>query len=456
MYIMLKNVIGKIRDALNGSKYERGVYLVGGIVRDEIMGLPANDDIDVVLEGDAGELADFICEKGLSCHRPVTYPKFGTAMVTIDGCNLEIVGARKESYASDSRKPSTETGTLKDDIYRRDFTINTLLKNLHSGELLDITGLGLDDISKGIIRTPQEPARTFEDDPLRMLRAVRFASRFGFEIAPQTYKAIIESAHRLSIISGERIRDEFIKIINGNNPILGLNMLRETKLLDEFAPELSAMYGVWQNEFHLYDVWEHSLRALINLPSNADIMLKLAALFHDSGKPSTKTTDEDEHIHFYEHQKVSEKIARDIMHRLRFSNAEIDEVSFLVGMHMRVGQYNSKWTNAAVRRLVRDSGEHLNDLILLTEADRLAANTKLLTVDLERLDKHIKSATKKLKGGIKSPLDGKEIIELTGITEGPEIGKLKKLLEEEVIEGNLLPDDKEKAKNWVMRIKQER
>lgn len=447
--LTIENVLIKIRDTVIGTNYENNLYLVGGIVRDEVMGIPAKDDIDIVLEGDAAELAEFLYKKGICDHKPVTYPRFGTAMVGINGCCVELVGARKENYDPASRKPSTERGTLKDDVYRRDFTINTLLKNLHTGEVRDITKLGIEDIERGIIRTPLEPITTFNDDPLRMLRAVRFASRFGFEIEPRTYKGICECAHRLSIISGERIRDEFVKIINCENPIIGLDMLRETKLLDEFAPELSAMHGVMQNEFHLYDVWEHSLRALINLPANSRLNLKLAALFHDIGKPQTKTIDEDGRIHFYEHQKLSEAISRKIMQRLKFSNADIDEVSFLVGMHMRVGQYNEQWTNAAIRRLVRESGDHLKDLITLTEVDRLAANTELLIFDLDNFVKHIKSATKKLKGGIKSPLDGKEIIEISGISEGPTIGKLKHLLEEAVIEGELLPEEKEKAAQLI-------
>src|SRR2546421_2571191 len=241
----------KLREATRGTEYEGRLYLVGGIPRDRALGLPVSDDVDIVLEGDAPRLARFLASKGLSDHAPVTYPRFGTAMITVDGHAVELVSARSESYEATSRKPDVRPATLMDDVLRRDFTINTLLENLHTGERQDLTGRSLADLEAGIIRTPLEPKVTFYDDPLRMLRAIRFAVRFGFNIDAPTWQAIIEDSHRLSlmgpnppVVSAERIRDEFLKILLSVRVVRGLTLLRESGLLTQFFPELLRMVGV--------------------------------------------------------------------------------------------------------------------------------------------------------------------------------------------------------------------
>ncbi|HOK54158.1 MAG TPA: CCA tRNA nucleotidyltransferase, partial [Armatimonadota bacterium] len=293
-----------LKEATRNSVYEYRLYLVGGIVRDEILGSPGEEDIDIVLEGDATKLARYLFNIGITDFKPVVFPRFGTAMVSIEGTQVELVSARSESYAPESRKPEIELASLEQDVLRRDFTINTLMKNLHTGEILDITGKGLSDLREGIIRTPTDPEVTFEDDPLRMLRAIRFSARFGFVIEDKTYEAIKNKAHRLSIISKERIRDEFSKMLMTSRAAQAIETLRTTGLLAQFAPELLEMYGVTQNIYHLYDVWTHTMKALESLPDTADLALRLATLFHDVGKPKTRSVDEKSQVHFYSHQHI--------------------------------------------------------------------------------------------------------------------------------------------------------
>ena len=446
-----------LREATRGTNYEGALYLVGGVVRDKYLAKDLPDpetatadnnaeDVDIVLEGDALELAEFLFKKGVCEHRPAVYARFGTAMITIAGTQVELVGARKECYEPTSRKPYTEPGTLLDDVLRRDFTINTLLENLHTGEVKDITGLALHDIRNKIIRTPRDPRQTFEEDPLRMLRAIRFAARFGFTIHPETYDAIRAMAHRLEIVSPERIRDEFVKILTSKNVAWGLEALRETGLLDQFAPELTAMRGVTQNVYHIYDVWTHTLKTVEAVPVDEGALLRLAALLHDVGKVQTRTVDEHGNVHFYGHQIVGAEIARNILRRLRFPNTIIDKVAFLILMHLRVGEYDNQWSDAAVRRLIRDLGDLLESAIKLTEADKAAANLYMPTVDLEALRRHIAKVRTEMAGKqFASPLTGNEIMEILGIGPGPEVGKLKAYLENEVVEGRLKPGDKEAA-----------
>ena len=447
----MDQILEILRRATEQTDYEGRLYLVGGVVRDSLLGTASDEDIDVVLEGDAAELAAFLYERGVAEHPPVTYPRFGTAMVSVCARQVEFVGARRESYDPASRKPSTQPGTLNDDVLRRDFTINTLLQNLHDGRILDLTGMARTDIQDRIIRTPQDPLVTFEDDPLRMLRAVRFAVRLGFSIHRDTYKAISAKAPRLRIISGERIRDEFIKIVMTAHARQGLQLLIETGLLQQFAPELAAAHGVLQNKPHVHDVWQHSLKTLELIPLESGITLRLAALVHDVGKPVAKTGSGGD-IHFYGHQSTGAEIARRIMHRLRFSSADCEHVAFLILMHMRVGEYNEQWTDSAVRRLIRDAGHALEDLITLTAADAAATNADEQLVDLDALRARIEAVKKDLQGkSITSPLSGREIMALLQMSSGPEIGEAKKYLEEQVVEGNLQAGDKEAAAELLLR-----
>ncbi len=449
-------VLEALRGATRGTEYEGRLFLVGGFVRDRVMGLPsATDDIDIVLEGDALALAQFLREQGLAEHRPVEFPRFGTTKIAIFGRDIEMVTARVESYTPDSRKPDVRPGTLGDDARRRDFTINTLLQSLDTGEISDPLGQAYADIEAGVIRTPTDPRLTFQDDALRMLRAVRFASRFGFTIDPFTWKAMRQGAARIGdvaadgkrVISYERIRDEFCKTLLTPRPARGLELLRESGLLAQFAPELPAMVGVTQNAFHAYPVWEHTLTALGSLPPDAPLLLRLAVLLHDVGKPPTRTADAEGHVHFYGHQDVGAELARRFLHRLKFSNDEIAVVTQLVAQHMRIGEYHTAWTDSAVRRLIRDLGPHLDDLFAIHRADVAAlapghqdiSRAGELRSRIEAIQRHqdVRALT--------SPLDGAEIMQLLGVPPGRRVGQVKEFLTNEVIEGRLAPDDKDGA-----------
>ena len=328
-----------LREATRGTEYEGRLFLVGGYVRDKLLGRPgAADDIDLVLEGDALEAARFLWRARVTDHKPVEYGQFGTTQIEIGGHKVELVTARAETYRQGSRRPIVTPGTLETDAQRRDFTINTFLENLHTGEILDPTGLGYTDLAARILRTPLDPFITFSDDPLRMLRACRFAAKLDFTIAPETYAGIVANAARCNAeygISFERIREELNKTLLAADAPKGLEMMRETALLDQFAPELAAMHGVTQNRYHRYDVWEHTLVALRNLPESASLPVRLAVLFHDSGKPRTRTVDPNGDVHFYKHEELGAEIAREVMTRLRYSVDEIKQVTQLVALHMR-------------------------------------------------------------------------------------------------------------------------
>ncbi|MGI4788833.1 MAG: CCA tRNA nucleotidyltransferase [Janthinobacterium lividum] len=439
-------VLQTLRDVTRGTEYEGRLFLVGGFVRDKAVGQPSGkDDIDIVLEGNALDLARFLREQGVADHEPVVYPKFGTAMVAVRGRDVELVTARIESYAPDSRKPETvEAGTLSDDARRRDFTINTLMENLQTGEITDPLGKAFADIDAQIIRTPTDPRLTFQDDPLRMLRAVRFAARFGFTIEPFTWKAIRQSAPRLSIISAERIRDEFCKMLLTTRAPLGLELLKGSGLLAQFAPELMAMVGVTQNEFHAYPVWDHTVIAVGNLPPDASLPLRLATLCHDIGKPPTKATGDDGKVHFYGHQDVGAEMTRKLMNRLKFSNDEIAAVTKLVALHMRIGEYKPVWTDAAVRRLMRDLGPQMDDLFTIHRVDVSAlgpGHTDISRADELRTRMAPIQATQDINT-LTSPLDGQELMALLKLPPGKRIGEIKEYLTNEVVEGRLAPDDK--------------
>ncbi len=444
-----ETLLHTLRTATQNTPYDGKLFLVGGFVRDQAMGLPsAHDDIDIVLEGDAPVLAEFLFDKGVAQHKPVVYPRFGTAMIAVQGRDVELVTARIESYDPQSRKPSeVRAGTLADDALRRDFTINTLLQNLHTGEILDPLGRAHADISAQIIRTPTDARLTFQDDPLRMLRAVRFAARFGFAIAPLTWKAIRQSAPRLSIISAERVRDEFSKTLLTSRPTLGLTLLLGSGLLEQFAPELVAMVGVTQNEFHAYPVWEHTLAALDALPADASLVLRLATLLHDVGKPPTKGVGEDGRVHFYGHAEKGALLARALLTRLKYPNDMVQAVTTLVAQHMRIGEYRPVWTDGAIRRLIRDLGPQLDDLFAIHRADVAALSPDHR--DISRAHE-LRARMQTAQAGqdiaaLASPVDGSELMQMLALPPGPTLGQIKDYLTNEVVEGRLASGDKEGA-----------
>ncbi|MCX7992793.1 MAG: CCA tRNA nucleotidyltransferase, partial [Fimbriimonadales bacterium] len=396
-------------------------------------------------------LAQFLYERGVADHHPVTYPRFGTAMVHVGDTLLELVTARAESYHDASRKPQeVRPATLREDALRRDFTVNTLLENLHTGEIVDPLGVGLTDLQAKLLRTPRDPHETFYEDPLRMLRAVRFAVQLGFTIDPAAYQAILEQADRLAIVSIERIQTEFTRLMELPQAAAGLQMLLDTRLLHQFGQPLLPMVGCTQNEYHLYDVWGHSLKTVeyVN-PEGLDVPaweLRLAALLHDVGKPATRTVDEEGEVHFYEHDRVGAQIAAEWLRYLRYSNATIERVAKLVKLHMRPGFYTPEWKDSAVRRLIRDAGELLEPLLRLVEADIRAQRHDMPHADLAALRERILQVqTAQPSQQWHSPLTGEQIMERFGLKPCPLVGQIKTYLEEQVIEGNLAPDDIEGA-----------
>jgi poly(A) polymerase len=448
---MLERALRRLREGLSGTPYEGKVYLVGGYVRDKLLGRPLPSDVDLVLEGDALALAQFLYEHGVADHPPVTYPRFGTAMVHIGKLTVELVTARAESYHDTSRKPAkVEPATLYDDALRRDFTVNTLLENLHTGEIVDPLGIGLSDLQAKLLRTPRDPHETFYEDPLRMLRAVRFTVQLGFTLDPAAAQAIREQAERLKIVSIERIQTEFTRLMDSPQAAAGLQMLLEMGLLSQFAEPLMPMVGCTQNEYHLYDVWGHSLKTVENIdPTGLEIPaweVRLAALLHDVGKPATKSVDEDGTIHFYEHDRVGAQIARDWLRTLRYSNETIERITTLVRLHMRPGFYTPQWSDAAVRRLIRDAGDLLEPLLRLAEADIKAQRQDVLHADIAALRQRIAQVqAAQPPTRWRSPLTGEQIMRHFGLKPSPVVGRLKRYLEEQVIEGALHPDDTEHA-----------
>jgi poly(A) polymerase len=437
-----------IRKATLGTPFEGSLWLVGGAVRDELLGRPEPNDWDIVTELSSGELAKLLFEKGLSAVPPVTYARFGTALVRVYGADIELATARRESYAPESRKPEVEPASLQEDAYRRDFTVNALLRNLHSGELADPLGKGLSDLRAKVLRTPLDPKDTFRDDPLRMLRAVRFVWTLGFRPAEGLYEAIRAERERLGIISAERIRDELVKLLRLAEADRALEDLRATGLLGVFAPELEAMKGVTQGSFHHLDVWDHTLLVLRNAGAD-DISVSLAALLHDVGKPQTRSVDQNGEIRFFQHERVGEKLAREVLGRLRFSSEEIERVAKLVRNHMRL-MTAAELTPAAVRRLARDLGPELGRLLDLVEADLTGLRPGVMAMDMAAIRSRIHEVLEATPAEkLASPLGGQEIMALTGTGPGPAIGRIKTWLLEAVLEGRIKPEDRRAAMREV-------
>lgn len=420
------------------------ILVVGGYVRDKILGKKVKD-LDFVILGDAMQFADLLSQK-LKVKNMVRYPRFGTFMTHYKGFHLEFVNARKESYTQDSRKPVTKPSDLTSDLSRRDFTINTLAMHISDDRFEDIVDLynGQEDLAKGIIRTPLEPAQTFSDDPLRMMRAIRFATRFQFKIEQETFRGIKQNSERLAIISQERIQDEFNKILLTSKPSQGMELLDESGLLEQFLPEACAMKGVEQKkEFHHKDVFYHTLEVLDNIAAKDDSLeLRLAALFHDIAKPRTKRFVEGSGWTFHGHEVVGERMAKAILKRLKYSNELIQKVAKLVRLHLRpMALISDEVTDSAIRRLLFLSGDSFENLMILCRADITSKNPKRVQRYLENYDYLIEKIEKVEERdrirNFQPPVDGLEIMEIFKAKPGPLIGRVKKFLEEAILDGKV-------------------
>ena len=440
-----------IRDETRNTPWENDLYLVGGAVRDELLGRTPKEDFDLVTRGSSAELAAFLYDRGLARNFPVTYARFGTAMVQVEGVEIEIVTARKESYDEDSRKPNVEPATYVEDALRRDFTVNTLRRSLHSGQLVDPLGLGVSDLENGILRTPLDPAQTFRDDPLRMLRAVRFRHRLGFSPAPGLYDAIRIALPRLKIVSMERIRDEFLKMLVDPTGPEALDDLRQLGFLPYVMPDLAEMHGVEQGKYHHLDVWDHTRLVVRNI-AEASPVLKLAALLHDVGKPATRTIDDEGNTRFFGHEGLGAVMSETILRRLMMPERDVAAVAKLVKNHMRLGSAPS-FSASAARRLIRDMGDQLEDLLRLVEADANGLRPGVRVLDLREIRERIEEVQRQTpRTSLESPLSGEEIMATLGIEPGRRVGELKALLTEQVLDGVLAPDDQDGAKAMLRQL----
>jgi len=411
---------------------EAQAWVVGGYVRDKLLERPHPNPDVVVERGDALKLAERFAELA-GAGAPVMFERFGTAQVTLPGHLVEFVNARAESYATDSRKPDVRPATLDEDLRRRDFTINTLLMDL-DGKLHDPLG-GRKDLEARNLRTPTDPLRTFADDPLRMLRAVRFATELGFELAPDLLPAMRQMKGRLAppVISAERIADELRRMLVSPRPRLALELLDAGGLLDAVLPELAACKGVPQSGYHTHDVFGHTLLTVERVPP--DLVTRLAALFHDAGKPSTATPDGA----FTGHENVGAELARSALERLRFSQKEIETVVKLVRLHLRPVYYSSEWSDGAVRRLARDAGPLLDRLMSLARAD-IGASAYPEPEKLDELEARIEEVLSERPSRLAPLVTGEDVMRVRGISPGPEVGRIKKRLEELVIDGEVVPE----------------
>lgn len=436
--------LAAVRQATLGTPFEGDLFLVGGAVRDDLLGLPVQADFDLVTRGSSAELAHLLFQKRISEIEPVTYERFGTAMVRVEGLDVELVTARRESYEAGSRKPTVQAATYEEDAARRDFTVNTLMRGLHDGELRDPLGKGLEDLESKTLRTPLDPVETFRDDPLRMLRAVRFRWKLGFEPAPGLYDAIRQERERLKIVSFERIRDELMKMFARPTGPDALGEMMALGLVEIFAPEFLPMVGCTQGSYHHLDVWDHSLLVMRNA-GVGDEVLTLAALLHDVGKPPTRMLDDKGHIRFFGHESVGAEMTHAILRRLKFPQREIDTVARLVRHHMRLGS-SPVFTSAAARRLIRDLDGDVERLLRLVEADACSLAPGVRAMDLAPIRERIREVSEDTpRDRLESPLTGEQIMSLRGLPPGPEVGRLKNALTEMVLEGTLRPDDVEGA-----------
>ena len=424
----------EVRRLLKQAATELGAraWIVGGYVRDLLLGRP-HPDIDVVVEDGLGfELAKRFAQLA-GADEPVIFERFGTAQVTVPGHQVEFVSARAESYASDSRKPEVRPATLDEDLRRRDFTVNTLLMDF-DGNVHDRLGRGLADLEARVLRTPADPLQTFSDDPLRMLRAIRFAAQLGFDLAPDILPAMREMKDRLTspVVSVERVADELRKMLVSERPRLALELLDQGGLLEGILPEVAACKGVQQGGYHTHDVFGHTLLAVAATPP--DLVVRLAALFHDVGKPATAGPDGT----FVGHDVVGADLAAKAMERLRFPQKEIDAVAQLVRLHLRPVFYSSEWTDGAVRRLARDAGPLLRPLMELARAD-IAASAYPHPEKLDELQARLDAVLSEQPSRLEAPVNGEDIMRVRGIRPGPEVGRIKLRLTELVLDGAIEP-----------------
>lgn len=432
-------IVSEIADSMN-----RECYVVGGYVRDIILERQSKD-IDFVTIGSGIEVAEAVA-KAMGKHTSLAvYRTYGTAQVKNRDYELEFVGARRESYNRESRNPIVEDGTLDDDLSRRDFTINAMAVCVNSsryGELIDRFD-GVADLERRIIRTPLNPDITFSDDPLRMMRAVRFATQLKFDIYPETFKAIARNKERIKIITRERIVDELMKIMKSAEPSRGFKLLRDSGLLEFIMPELAALSGVEVMNGRAHkDNFEHTMQVLDRVAAKSDnVWLRWGALMHDIAKPTTKQYDEKLGWTFHNHNFVGAKMIPRIFKKMKMPmDSKMKYVQKLVELHMRpIALVEDTVTDSAVRRLLFDAGEDIEDLMLLCEADITSKNQEKVKRFLENYilvrEKMKEIEEKDRVRNFQPPVDGMEIMQVFGLEPCAEVGQLKEKIKNAILDG---------------------
>ena len=434
-------------------------YVVGGYVRDRLLGL-GDRDIDVLVLGDGIAFARAVAQR-LGISTVVTFEKFGTAMLPVEGGKVEFVGARKERYRSDSRNPEIVAGTVADDLRRRDFTVNAIAVSLNAGrfgELLDPLN-GREDLRAGLLRTPLDPEQTFDDDPLRIMRAIRFASQLGFSIEGGTAAAASGMRERLSIVSQERITDEFIKILMTRKPSVGLRTMFDMGVMHIVFPELAQMAGIDQRKDHHHkDVFLHTCTVVNNIARTTEnLWLRFGALVHDIAKPRTKAFQEGVGWTFHGHEEIGARMMKKIFHRLRLPLEHLPYVEKLVRLHLRpMVLVDEIVTDSAVRRLVFEAGNDIDDLMKLCRADITSKNPALVAKYLRNYEvvmkKIVEVEEKDRLRNWQPPVRGEEIMAVCGLSPGRKVGELKKAIEEAILDGKI-PNDHDAALRHLLEIK---
>jgi poly(A) polymerase len=435
------------------------VYIVGGYVRDMFLGVEGHD-IDIVVMGDGVAFARKVAER-LAIHTVVTFEQFGTAMMPCEGGKVEFVGARKEKYSAGSRKPHVTVGTLEDDLLRRDFTINAIAASLNKGRfgrVVDPLG-GRDDIQGRVLRTPLDPAETFDDDPLRIMRAIRFTSKLGFTLEPRTRAGLATMRERLAIVSQERLTEEFLRMLSTPKPSVALKLMFESGVLEIVFPEIARMAGVEQRRDHHHkDVFLHTCVVVDNIAAATEsLWLRFVALVHDIAKPRTKAYQAGVGWTFHGHEEIGARMMRKIFQRLRLPLAHLPYVEKLVRLHLRpMVLVDEEVTDSAVRRLMFEAGPDIDDLMILCRADITSKNPTLVKRYLRNYElvmaKIVEVEEKDRIRNWEPPVKGDEIMAVCGIPPGKKIGILKNAIENAILDGKI-PNDHDAALNYLLSIK---
>ena len=455
---LIKDIINQNKRLSNISKIiselsreiQIDAYLVGGCVRDLMLN-PSKDaiDVDIMVEGDGIAFAKILAQK-INVPKIVPFKKFATAKIPFKEFEIEVASARLEKYDKSSRSPSEVTLTnIQDDLLRRDFTVNAMAVSLNEqnfGEFFDPFN-GMEDLNNKILKTPLDPDTTFSDDPLRMMRAAYFASKLSLSIEKNCLESIKDNAERISIVSQERITNELFKILGTKKPSIGLDILQQSGLMTFVFPEISVMYGLDQsNEYHHKDIFYHTLEVVDNAAQLSDKLdLRLAALVHDIAKPNTRRLSKSKGYTFYGHDDVGARMLKGISTNMKFSNSTRDYITKLTSLHLRpISLAKKDVTDSAIRRLIVDAGKEIDDLMKLCRADITTKNPKNITKYLGNFDRVEKRMNEVIEidelKAFQSPVRGDEIMKMFDLPPGKEVGKIKTMVEDAIINGEIKND----------------